>query len=150
MENLTFRSYCPSDLNGCLALFDQNCPEFFAVNERLEYETYLASCPSDYMVGQSDTSLVAAFGLTLESGSDPRRCRVNWIMVSPSVHGSGVGSKMMGHVVAIGKEKKVSIIDIAASHLSSPFFAKFGAKVVNTTKDGWGAGMHRIDMALSL
>jgi hypothetical protein len=41
-------------------------------------------------------------------------------------------------------------IDIAASHLSAPFFTRFGAKEVRCTKDGWGAGMHRVDMLLPL
>jgi hypothetical protein len=37
-------------------------------------------------------------------------------------------------------------VKIAASHLSAPFFAKFGAVPLRTTDDGWGPGMHRVDM----
>jgi hypothetical protein len=41
-------------------------------------------------------------------------------------------------------------IRIAASHRSAPFFARFGAETVRETPDGWGPGMHRIDMELTV
>ena len=47
---------------------------------------------------------------------------------------------------AAGKQ----VIDIAASHLSAPFFARFGANEVSFTREGWGPAMHRVDMELAL
>ena len=51
----------------------------------------------------------------------------------------------MARVSDIGDGRPVSI---AASHKSAPFFARFGARIVETTPDGWGPGMHRVDMEL--
>jgi hypothetical protein len=32
----------------------------------------------------------------------------------------------------------------------SPFFARFGAVEARRTSDGWGPGMHRVDMVLAV
>jgi len=55
---------------------------------------------------------------------------------------------MMKFVKEFATQENLKVIDIAASHLSSPFFSKFGAITKNTIKDGWGIGMHRVDMEL--
>ena len=52
--------------------------------------------------------------------------------------------------IGVAQEAKVEHIKIAANHLSAPFFAKFGAKTVLETKDGWAPDMHRVDMELHL
>jgi len=57
---------------------------------------------------------------------------------------------MMDHVAIVANSIEVNTIHIAASHLSAPFFEKFGAKVVNRIDNGWGVGMHREDMVMEL
>ncbi len=37
----TFRPYQTADREACLGLFDANCPEFFAPNERADYVAFL-------------------------------------------------------------------------------------------------------------
>jgi hypothetical protein len=41
-------------------------------------------------------------------------------------------------------------VDIAASQKSAAFFARFGAVTLKVVDNGWGTGMHRIDMELPL
>ena len=43
--NVTFRSYVSTDKSVCLKLFDANCPEFFAPNERVDYAEFLDASP---------------------------------------------------------------------------------------------------------
>lgn len=38
---LTFRPYTQADRDSCIGLFDANCPEYFAANERADYEAFL-------------------------------------------------------------------------------------------------------------
>jgi len=47
----------------CLQLFDLNCPEFFAPNERSYYETYLDCTHEGYRAAILDHKVVAAFGV---------------------------------------------------------------------------------------
>jgi GNAT superfamily N-acetyltransferase/diadenosine tetraphosphate (Ap4A) HIT family hydrolase len=140
----TFVVFEPSHRDGCLALFDLNCPEYFAPNERTDYETFLDTKPADYRVALRDHRVVAAFGLLPSSRSGHRR--LTWILVAPDAQGTGLGRGMMHEARAEAAKSEVRVIDIAASHKSAPFFATFGARAIDETLDGWGPGMHRVDM----
>ena len=142
-----FRAYAPADRTDCLALFDANCPVYFAANERSDYQRFLAGNPDGYTVCVAVGQVVGAFGLfNHQSG----RASLNWILISPQLQASGIGSAMMNQVKQQARLSSVTLVEIAASHLSAPFFAKFGAAPLRETLDGWGPGMHRIDMELSL
>jgi len=150
---MKFLNYSKPYLDDCLSLFDENCPEFFAENEREDYVDFLANRVSNnnvsnYYVGIQAGQVVAAFGVTIAAGG--LRARLSWILVSKEFKGKGFGAQMMGFAKNVALEKKRMVIDIAASNLSAPFFAKFGARELSTIANGWGPGMHRVDMELKL
>jgi hypothetical protein len=62
----------------------------------------------------------------------------------------GIGSAIMSRITRLGRASGVRCVSIAASHKSAPFFAKFGATALNSIENGWGQGMHRVDMELRL
>jgi GNAT superfamily N-acetyltransferase len=142
-----FRPYAAADLAQCLALFDANCPAFFAPNERADYETFLRKAPAQYTVCVVAGRVAGAFGLfARERGG----ASLNWILISLHVQGTGVGSQMMQRAIEEARRLDCRAIDIAASHKSAPFFARFGALKISETADGWGPGMHRIDLQLTI
>ncbi|GAB2544981.1 hypothetical protein GCM10027065_15680 [Rhodanobacter koreensis] len=143
--NVTFRPYSHTDKQACLGIFDANCPEFFAPNERADYESFLDADPANYELCVANAHVVGAFGL---SGHGSHDRRLNWILLSPSSHGVGIGSAIMERVASLAQDAGLDLIAIAASHKSAPFFARFGAVAMRTTENGWGPGMHRIDMEL--
>lgn len=145
---MKFLSYNDAYYDNCLKLFNGNCPQYFAENERADYIAFLNSKPAGYCVGISGGNIVSAFGISVTPGTS--RARLSWILVSPNFIGKGMGLNMMGRAKETALLEGASFIDIAASQLSAPFFKKFGAKEVNTIKNGWGPGMHRIDMQISL
>ena len=145
--NVAFRSYLATDQRACLALFDANCPEFFAQNERTDYLSFLADSPGDYELCCVGDVVVGAFGLT---GTGVRHRNLNWIMLNPSSQGVGIGAAIMERVIAKARECGVRVVNIAASHKSAAFFAKFGADAATTIENGWGPGMHRVDMTLRI
>ena len=140
----SFRNYASTDQQTCLSLFDANCPEFFAPNERQDYLDFLRSAPIGYEVCELGGSIVAAFGLIRNS----ERTDLNWIMLDPASQGLGIGSAIMQRVLGMANEAGISTIRIAASQKSAPFFARFGAVSTQRTEDGWGRGLDRIDMVL--
>ncbi|MEP7347534.1 MAG: GNAT family N-acetyltransferase [Gemmatimonadaceae bacterium] len=141
---LGFRAYRPPDDVECLALFDENCPAFFAPNERDDYQAFLREDLSRYEVCVIDDHVVGAFGVFLEA----KGLALRWILLSPNVQGKGIGSAIMSRVLEVVRGHGGAVLHIAASHKSAPFFAKFGAQEVATTPDGFGPGMHRVDMVL--
>ncbi len=135
------------DEGACLGLFDLNCPQHFAPCERRDYAQFLDGEPLGYEVWRVDGRLVGACGLT---GDDAECRRLSWILLDPAAMGLGVGSAMMRRSLACASRLGLRCVVIAASHLSAPFFARFGAVVVSETIDGWGPGMHRLDMEIRL
>ncbi|MEH6590742.1 MAG: GNAT family N-acetyltransferase [Halioglobus sp.] len=145
--NVTFRPYVPTDKLACLGLFDANCPEFFAPNERLDYVGFLDDNPLSYELCLVEGQIVGAFGLV---GDGSQLKSLNWILLNPRSHGMGIGSAIMDRVSTLARTSGMRLVTIAASHKSAPFFAKFGAVEVAVTDNGWGPGMHRVDMELHL
>jgi N-acetylglutamate synthase-like GNAT family acetyltransferase len=145
--NISFRPYDTSDQQVCADIFDANCPEFFAPNERQDYTDFLKDVPDDYEVCEGDGKVMGAFGLLAHSENSKTLC---WILLDPRTQGMGAGSKIMERVIQLGQASETKTVRIAASHKSAPFFARFGATTLSTTKEGWGPGMDRIDMLLSL
>jgi GNAT superfamily N-acetyltransferase len=144
---VTFRPYSSEKKEACLDLFDANCPEFFASNERADYLRFLDTGPGGYELCLIDDEVAGAFGLIVNGAS---RRRLNWIMLDPQFQGLGAGRAIMERVAALATSEGIQVVDIAASHKSAPFFARFGAVTMTVTHDGWGSGMHRVDMELSL
>ena len=147
MKNVTFRPYCGVDKQVCTSIFDAKCPEFFAPNEREEYQDFLECASEGYEVCEVDGRVLGAFGL---SGDGQEEKTLNWILLDPQTHGIGVGSRIMERVIHLGRTSEAKMVRIAASQKSAPFFAKFEARTASTTTDGWGPGMHRVDMVLPL
>lgn len=141
-----FRDYLPGDAEACLALFDANCPCFFAPGERADYAAYLDRV-SAYRVCMTDGVVSGAFGV---APGLPGRADLNWILIDPALHGVGIGRAMMLAAMADAHGRGATALDIAASQHSAPFFARFGARELSHVPDGWGPGMHRIDMVLEI
>jgi GNAT superfamily N-acetyltransferase len=144
---VTFRPYSSNDRERCLGLFDANCPEFFAPNERADYLSFLETSENGYELCLIDDEIAGAFGL---SGNDASRRRLNWIMLNPQFQGLGAGRAIMEKVAVLAASAGIQVVDIAASHMSAAFFARFGAVAMKVIDNGWGPGMHRVDMELSL
>lgn len=142
-----FRAWRSNDREACLSIFDANCPEFFALNERRDYESFLDAMPDGYEVCTVAGQVVGAFGL-IRSGHG--QTDLNWIMIDPESQGLGIGSAIMERIVSLAKASAASTIDIAASHKSAAFFERFGAVARTHTPDGWGPGMDRVDMTLAV
>ena len=88
MTNITFRPYRNADRQACTSIFDANCPEFFAPNERQEYEEFLEHVSGDYEVCEVDGKVLGAFGLFVD-GENMKT--LNWILLDPQTQGIGGG-----------------------------------------------------------
>jgi len=128
-------------------MFSANCPEYFAPNERQDYEAFLDDESTGYEVCLLAGEIAGAFGLFAAGAG---RGRLNWILLDPGCKGLGIGSAVMERVQAQARERRLGVIEIAASHKSAGFFELFGAVSIKTTPDGWGPSMHRVDMELCL
>ncbi len=146
-HSIQFRPYERTDLTACLALFDANCPQYFAPNERTDYAEFLQVRTEHYIVCLIERCVVGAFGIY---PIDQRNAALHWILLSPSTQGRGLGTAIMNRVIAQMRRNGHSSLNISASHRSAPFFARFGAQEISTVPHGWGPDMHRVEMLLEI
>ncbi|WP_052216280.1 GNAT family N-acetyltransferase [Sphingomonas sp. ERG5] len=154
---MTIRPFAGSDRARMLAIFDANTPAFFAVNERTDFIAYLdrhaglyAVCVRDGPEGaEAEGAGTVVAGFAVAPGT-PGRAHLNWILVDPAAQGGGIGTAMMTAARDRAAKLGAAIVDIAASQHSAPFFARHGAHILSRIEDGWGSGMHRVDMELPL
>jgi GNAT superfamily N-acetyltransferase len=139
-----FQPYDASHRAFCLGVFDANCPEFFAPNERADYAAFLDRIGERYTLCLAGGRVVGAFGVS--PGAAAHEAHLNWIMVDPESQGAGVGRAILQETRRRALESGGTLVRIAASHRSAPFFARFGARQVAYAENGWGLQMHRVDM----
>lgn len=140
-------SYRTADKPAVLSIFDKNCPEFFAPNERNDYLDFLDEYADGYRVCVHDDKVVGAFGLYPKEGKDSR---LQWILLDPDAQGLGLGTMIMEDVLKQANELEVKTIQIATSHVAFKFFEKHGAVIVSEVENGWGPGMHQVHMEIKL
>lgn len=145
--NVMFRPYCRTDYPACLDLFDSNCPEFFAPDERQDYQCFLEGSPEGYEICEVDGWVLGVFGL---SGDSSNEQRLNWLMVDAKAQGKGLGAMIMERAIRLGRRSESKTLGIATSQKVAPFYQKYGAQTISVTKDGYGPGIDRVDMVLPL
>ena len=140
-----FRAFASTDIPACLALFEANCPEYFAPNERADYRAFLDAAPDGYEVCELDGAIAGAYGV---HAIDDDNAALHWILLAPAAQGRGLGAAIMSRAVRALDARGHRTLHISASHKSAPFFARFGAVEDARIEDGWGAGMHRVEMRI--
>ena len=146
MNELIFSDYHPSDRPTCSAFFERNCPAYFAIEERSEYQAFLEAEPAQYWLGWANNVAVACYGVTMERDV----ASIDWIMVDPSHQSMGVGDAMVKRAFDLFNKHNVKELKVATSQHANRFFERYGLVEISTTLHGWGKGMHRIDMVMSL
>ena len=146
MNELIFSDYHPSDRPTCSALFERNCPTYFAIEERSEYRAFLEAEPKQYWLAWANNVAVACYGVTVEIDV----ASIDWIMVDPSHQSMGVGDAMMQRAFDLLKVLELKELKVATSQHASRFFEHYGLVETSIALHGWGKGMHKIDMVMSL
>ena len=140
-----FRAFTSADTTACLALFDANCPGYFAPNERADYRAFLEAMPDGYEVCELDGAIIGAYGV---HAIDDDNAALHWILLEPTTQGRGLGAAIMSRAMRAIEQRGHRTLHISASHKSAPFFARFGAIEDARIINGWGPGMHRVEMRI--
>ena len=150
---MDFKPYSQGNMAACLELFDLNCPRFFAREERSDYSYFLQQLPDSrsthnvYLLGWREQRLIACFGVARVSSET---CALTWIMVHPEYQRQRCGEEMMAQLFTLAAAACYRKVAVSTSQHADQFFARFGAVTLRSQNDGWGPGMHRVDMEISL
>ena len=150
---MDFKPYSQGNMAACLELFDLNCPRFFAREERSDYSYFLQQLPDSrsthnvYLLGWREQRLIACFGVARVSSET---CALTWIMVHPEYQRQRCGEEMMAQLFTLAAAADYRKVVVSTSQHADQFFARFGAITLRSQNDGWGPGMHRVDMEIIL
>ena len=145
---MTFRPYTPADRDGCLSIFDSNCPTFVAPSERPQFEAYLTAPRGRYgvLVG-NDGAVLGCGGVIAERGG--RDAHLVWGLIRVDLHRRGLGRAMvLERLRWIAETEGVERVLMDTSQNSTGFYEKLGFRVVRITQDGYAPGLHRHELEL--
>jgi GNAT superfamily N-acetyltransferase len=83
------------------------------------------------------------FGL---SNADNSGSVLSLVLLNPDFQQIGIGTAMIHRTIMRARPGGKPWIEIGAIHLSAPFLAWFGAKILSENKHRWGPNWHRIEM----
>lgn len=144
----TFTSFQPGDRENCLALFTANTPDWFAPQEREQYEAFLDDVPPNYFVMRDAGGAIAGAG-GIELETDRGVGWLTWGMVDPTRHGQGLGKALLEYrLEQLRANLNIQRVCIDSSQLTAPFYEKYGFQTQRIIPDGYAKGLHRHEMEL--
>jgi ribosomal protein S18 acetylase RimI-like enzyme len=147
VQNLKFRPFSPSDLDQCLAIFDSNCPKFFAANERDKFLKYLTQERLPYfVVTDGDQHQLACGGFIIDEGVG----ELAWGMVRSDIQHQGIGRYLFIKRLAEITKSGAKMVIMDTSQHSLGFYESLGFRVVRKQPEGYGPDLDRFDLQLLL
>ena len=141
---MKLRDYEARDFERCMAIARSNVPEFLDASEPAIFERFLRTKIGAegiwYAVIEIDDVVQACGGLSKEP--DGHR-NMLWGLVHRSVHRQGLGSRLTKERIerAGGDE-----IRMDTSQHTAAFYERFGFVATGREENGYGPGLHRIEM----
>ena len=131
--------------NDCIELFDLNCPEFFASIEKNDYIEFLNQTKEGYVTIHHDSILIGAYGVHKTSSESASQ---SWTLIHPKYQNQGIGRLIMERVFSFLESNQLDKLFLSTSQQTEAFFVKFGAIRIDYIENGWGEGLHRIEMKI--
>ncbi|HEY1078361.1 MAG TPA: GNAT family N-acetyltransferase [Fontimonas sp.] len=144
------RDFQSADTAACLEVFRSNVPKFFLHSEYSGFQSFLGNLPGPYLVIVDGTSrIVACGGLALSQQS--RTADLCWGMVLQSEHRRGIGDLLLGErIKRASMLAEIDSIRLDTSQHTVGFYERQGFAVVSTEPDGYGPGLDRCEMKLTM
>ena len=145
------RAYQAADRNACLALFDGNTPRFFTPEERADFARFLERDAAgwSFQVIEQHDRIVACGGYAV--GEDGTTAHLCWGMVDRDRHRRGLGRMLtQARLRAAAAHPGLTQVHLDTSQHSHPFYASLGFETCRVQPDGYGPGLDRYDMTLTL
>jgi len=144
--------YTPVDEQECLAIFDSNTPQYFAVQERETFQGFLnrlATPYSYFVVRDAGEKIIACGGIKLELSNQLAKLR--WDMVAGELHHQKIGTFLaLSRLYQICQFSDIRTISLHTSQHSYLFYEKMGFVVQHIIPDGIVPGMDEYFMQLNL
>lgn len=141
---VTIRPYTISDKADCLLMLDSNTPEYFADDDRNEFESFLDDLPGPYFIVEQEGKTIACGGWAAEKDD---KASMTWGLVHRDYHDRGIGTALLKYRVTEAiNSLECSVIQLKTIPRVVPFFEKTGFRTVEVKPDGFGPGYDEVTM----
>ena len=145
---MEIRAYKSEDLEAVVAVFRSNIPKYFTPEEEPGLYDFLEKYSGDYSVIEVNGEVVGAGGIALNELDSPT-VSLCWGMVHRDHIGTGLGKKLTEFRIAAAREKFGDLpLTIGTSQHTQGFYEKFGFRLTDYEKDGYGPGIDTCKMLL--
>jgi GNAT superfamily N-acetyltransferase len=148
---MRFRQYVSTDREACLAVFESNVPEFFLESERGEFLSGIdhENVRTYFVVEDDRGRVVACGGYLLDERNGA--AWITWGMVARDQHRRGIGTFLLASRLArLWELGTVKVVHLDTTQHSRRFYERHGFVAERFVENGYGLGMHRIDLILRL
>lgn len=145
-DAVTLRKYTPADLNAVVEVFRSNIPKYFTPDEEPGLYDFLEKHSDDYYVIEAGGEVVGAGGVAWNDLDRPT-VSLCWGMVRRDHLGTGLGRKLTEFRITYARGKYGNVpLTIGTSQHTQGFYEKFGFRLTEYEKDGYGPGIDACKM----
>lgn len=146
---MKIRPYTADDLGAVVAVFRSNIPKYFTPEEEPGLHEFLSDLSSlDYYVIAINGEVIGAGGIALNEQESPT-VSLCWGMVHRDHLGTGLGKQLTEFRIERAREKYGDLpLTIGTSQHTQGFYEKFGFRLTEYEKDGYGPGIDACKMRL--
>ena len=145
---MEIRAYRNEDLEAVVAIFRSNIPKYFTPAEEAGLYEFLDGYSEDYYVVEVGGEVVGAGGIALNELESPT-VSLCWGMVHRDHLGTGLGRNLTEFRIKYSREKYGDVpLTIGTSQHTQGFYERFGFRLTEYEKDGYGPGIDTCKMRL--
>jgi ribosomal protein S18 acetylase RimI-like enzyme len=145
---MEIRAYRNEDLEAVVAIFRSNIPKYFTPAEEAGLYEFLDGYAEDYYVIEVSGEVVGSGGIALNELESPT-VSLCWGMVHRDHLGTGLGRNLTEFRIKYSREKYGDVpLTIGTSQHTQGFYEKFGFRLTEYEKDGYGPGIDTCKMRL--
>lgn len=149
---MKMRLYNPLDLDGCLAVFASNLAPYVSAQEMTDFWRFLreqANIDCPYLVAEEEGQILACGGLHLDL--DRGVATLCWGLVHREHHRKKLGTVMLVERLNwAASSPALTKVEMNTSQHTVAFFQRFGFVPLRRIAGGYGGGLDRIDLELTL
>ena len=145
---MEIRAYRNEDLEAVVAIFRSNIPKYFTPAEEAGLYEFLDGYSEDYYVVEVGGEVIGSGGIALNELESPT-VSLCWGMVHRDHLGTGLGRNLTEFRIKYAREKYGDVpLTIGTSQHTQGFYEKFGFRLTEYEKDGYGPGIDTCKMRL--
>jgi predicted GNAT family N-acyltransferase len=145
---MEIRAYRNEDLEAVVAIFRSNIPKYFTPAEEPGLYEFLDGYSDDYYVVEVGGEVVGAGGVAWNDLEKPT-VSLCWGMVHREYLGTGIGKRLTEFRIKAAREKFGDLpLTIGTSQHTQGFYVKFGFRLTEYERDGYGPGIDTCKMRL--